>query len=73
MLKMFKYDTSRLHFVGTLPYDNYLNLLQVSTAHIYLTYPFILSWSMLEAMSTGCIVVASGTPPVAEYMKDGYN
>lgn len=73
MLRMFKYDMPRLHFVGPLPYDNYLKLLQVSSAHIYLTYPFILSWSMLEAMSTGCTVIASNTQPVTEYMKDNYN
>ena len=73
MLNMFKYDMSRLHFTGPLPYDNYLKLLQVSTAHVYLTYPFILSWSLLEAMATGCVVVASNTQPVTEYMKDNYS
>ena len=73
MLKMFKFDMSRLHFVGTLPYKDYLNLLQVSSAHIYLTYPFVLSWSMLEAMSAGCNLVASDTPPVTEYIKNNYN
>ncbi len=73
MLKMFKYDMSRLHFVGALPYKDYLKLLQISSAHIYLTYPFVLSWSMLEAMATGCVIVASDTPPVTEYMQDNYN
>ena len=73
MLKMFKFDMSRLHFVGRLAYDEYLKLLQVSTAHVYLTYPFVLSWSMLEAMSTGCVVIASNTQPVVEYMEDKKN
>ena len=73
MLKMFKFDLSRLHFVGPLPYPEYLKLLQVSRAHVYLTYPFILSWSMLEAMATECTIVASNTQPVTEYLKDGYN
>lgn len=73
MLKKFKYDMSRLHFVGLLPYGEYLKLLQVSRAHVYLTYPFILSWSMLEAMATACTVVASDTAPVTEYMEDNHN
>ena len=73
MLKKFKYDMSRLHFVGKLDYDDYIKLLQVSSAHIYLTYPFILSWSMLEAMAAGCVIIASDTPPVTEYMQDNYN
>ena len=73
MLKMFNYDMSRLHFVGILSYNDYLSLLQVSSAHIYLTYPFILSWSMLEAMAVSCPLIASDTAPVLEYVKDGYN
>ena len=59
-------DTSRVHFLGRLPYADYLNVLQVSAAHIYLTYPFVLSWSMLEALASGCVVVGSSTPPVRE-------
>lgn len=66
-------DASRLHFVGQLPYAAYLRLLQVSAAHVYLTYPFVLSWSMLEAMSAGCLVVASRTPPVTEVLRHGEN
>jgi glycosyltransferase involved in cell wall biosynthesis len=65
-------DVSRVHFVGRLAYDKYLKVLQVSTAHVYLTYPFVLSWSMLEAMSVGCAVVASDTSPVREVI-DGEN
>lgn len=59
-------DMSRIHFVGNIPYRTFLALLQVSAVHVYLTYPFVLSWSLLEAMSAGCLIVASNTPPVAE-------
>lgn len=66
-------DLSRIHFTGTLPYDEYLKVLQVSRVHTYLTYPFILSWSMLEAMASGCLLLASGTPSVREVIKEGEN
>jgi glycosyltransferase involved in cell wall biosynthesis len=66
-------DHQRLHFVGTLPYREYVQVLQVSKAHVYLTRPFVLSWSMLEAMSTGCLVVGSRTQPVMEMIEDGKN
>ncbi len=63
-------DLSRVHFIGRVPYSRYLSVLRVSSAHVYLTYPFVLSWSMLESMSAGCAVVASATPPVAEFIHD---
>jgi len=66
-------DLSRVHFLGQLPYSHYLKLLQVSAAHVYLTYPFVLSWSCLEAMSAGCHVVASRTPPVEDFVESGVN
>jgi glycosyltransferase involved in cell wall biosynthesis len=66
-------DPERVHFVGLLGYRAYLNLLQVSSVHVYLTYPFVLSWSFLEALACGCTVVGSATAPVLEVLKDGVN
>lgn len=73
MLKEVKLDTSRVHFLGRLPYQDYLKMLQVSSAHIYLTVPFVLSWSMLEAMALKCNVIASDTAPVQEVIKHEKN
>ncbi len=73
MLAKVPLDMSRVHFVGTLPYGEYLKVLQASDAHIYLTRPFVLSWSMIESMSTGCVVVGSDTAPVREVIRDGEN
>lgn len=67
------FDQSRVHFLGKLPYAEYLKVLQVSRVHVYLTYPFVLSWSMLEAMSAGCLIVGSKTPPVEEVIRHGEN
>lgn len=66
-------DRARLHYVGRIPYEDLLNLLRVGSAHVYLTYPFVLSWSMLEAMSLGCVIVGSATEPVKEVITDGVN
>jgi glycosyltransferase involved in cell wall biosynthesis len=68
-----KIDLTRVHFVGMQEYHNYLTLLQVSSAHVYLTYPFVLSWSFIEAMACGCLIVGSRTPPVLEVLRDGVN
>jgi glycosyltransferase involved in cell wall biosynthesis len=66
-------DMSRIHFLGQVPYETLLRIYQISSAHVYLTYPFVLSWSMLEAMAAGCCVIASRTPPVEEVMANGRN
>ena len=66
-------DAGRVHFVGKLPYLIYLTLLRLSSVHVYMTYPFVLSWSLIEAMASGCCIVASRTPPVLEVMEDGRN
>ena len=66
-------DPERIHFVGPLPYGHYRTLLRASTVHVYLTRPFVLSWSFLEALSCGCLVVASDTEPVREVASDGHN
>ena len=66
-------DLNRVHFLGRLNYPQYLAMLQISSAHIYLTYPFVLSWSLLEAMAAGCVIVASRTPPVEEVIRHGEN
>ena len=57
---------SRVHFLGNVAYQHFIPLLQLSTVHVYLTYPFVLSWSLLEAMSVGCAIVASDTQPLHE-------
>jgi glycosyltransferase involved in cell wall biosynthesis len=66
-------DLTRVHFTGKVPYDHLVDLLHVSRAHAYLTYPFVLSWSMVETLAAGTLVVGSNTAPVAEVIKDGVN
>jgi glycosyltransferase involved in cell wall biosynthesis len=64
-------DWARVHFLGNLPYQHFVPLLQLSRVHVYLTYPFVLSWSLLEAMSVGCAIVASDTAPLREAIEHG--
>lgn len=68
-----QYDKNRVHFLGSLDYSHYLRVLKISSCHVYLTYPFVLSWSLLEAMSISIPIVASATLPVEEVIKDRYN
>jgi len=63
-------DLSRVHFLGRVPYPTFIKVLQISRVHVYLTYPFVLSWSMLEAMAAGCLIVGSRTAPVQEVIRD---
>lgn len=73
MLDELPLDRQRIHFTGYLNRPDFLTMLQASTVHVYLSRPFVLSWSMLEAMSCGCTLVASATPPVQEVVNDGVN
>lgn len=59
-------DWDRVHYLGRIPYDMFISLLQVSRVHVYLTYPFVLSWSLFETMSVEGAIVASDTAPVRE-------
>ena len=73
MLKELDFDLERLHFTERLPRNLYRDVLHASSVHVYLTIPFVLSWSMIEAMSAGCLLVASDTDPVREVVRDGDN
>lgn len=66
-------DTSRVFFLGNVPYATFAKLLQISACHVYLTYPFVLSWSCIEALSAGCLLVGSATPPVREVIEHNRN
>ena len=66
-------DSSRVFFLDTLQYSSYVKIIQISSLHIYLTYPFVLSWSLLEAMSCGALIIGSNTDPVTEVIHDNIN
>ncbi|WP_162009471.1 glycosyltransferase [Labrenzia sp. CE80] len=72
-LKNYDLDLDRTHFTGLVNYDVLRAIFRISSVHVYLTVPFVLSWSMIEAMSTGCIILGSNTPPVQEVVQDEHN
>ncbi len=73
MLKEVDLDLTRVHFTGLLPLEEYRQVLLASSVHVYLTYPYVLSWSLMESMACGCLIVGSNTPPVKEVIEDGVN
>lgn len=73
MMEQFSIDPARVHFVGKLDRPNYLNLLRISALHLYLSVPFVLSWSCIEALACGCLVLGSDVAPVREVLEDGVN
>ena len=68
-----KLDMSRIHFVGKLPLPALHSMLRLTRVHVYFTVPFVLSWSMIEAMAAGCVLIGSRTPPVQELIREGEN
>ncbi len=72
-LKELSFDLDRLHWMGPLQEEEYHKVLSVSQVHLYLTVPFVLSWSLLEAMAAGCSIVASATSPVEEVLEDSHS
>lgn len=70
MLQEVKISPERVHFLGKITHEAYIKMLQISSAHVYLTVPFVLSWSMLEAMAAGCVVIGSKTAPVLEVLNN---
>jgi glycosyltransferase involved in cell wall biosynthesis len=73
VLKTVQPDLNRLRFTGLLPQEQLAEILSISDLHIYLTVPFVLSWSMLNALACECVVMASDTAPVREFITDGEN
>jgi glycosyltransferase involved in cell wall biosynthesis len=64
-------DPRRVHFLGRVPHERMLAALRLSSAHVYYSYPFVLSWSLVEAMASGCYVIGSDTPPLRDAIVDG--
>jgi len=68
-----KFDASRVLMPGQISYDLYRAMLQRSDAHVYLTYPFVASWSLREAIASGCAIIGADVEPVAEFVTHGKN
>ncbi len=68
-----RYDPARVLMPGQIPYDVYLQMLQRSDVHIYLTYPFVASWSLREALACGCVVIGAEVDPVREFITHNRN
>jgi len=66
-------DLSRVHFLGKVTHARFIEMLRVSSVHVYLSYPFVLSWSFLEAMSAGCLIIAASTAATREVIRDRSN
>ena len=66
-------DPRRVLFPGRIDYQLYIAMLQRSDAHVYLSYPFVASWSLREALASGCVVIGSDTPTVREFVTHGQN
>jgi len=66
-------DPERVHFTGRIPHARMLAALRLSTAHVYYSYPFVLSWSLVEAMASGCYVIGSDSAPLRDAIQDGAN
>ncbi|MBR0904591.1 glycosyltransferase family 4 protein [Bradyrhizobium liaoningense] len=73
LLSEVSFNADTVHFTGHLETEQFRKVMQVSSAHVYLTYPFVLSWSLLEAMASGCLIVGSRTPPVEEVIAHRVN
>ena len=73
MMSRYPLDPARVHFVGKLARSDYLDLLRVSALHLYLSVPFVLSWSCVEALACGCLLLGSDVAPVREVVEDGVN
>jgi glycosyltransferase involved in cell wall biosynthesis len=68
-----KIDLTRVHFLGKIPYEQHLSLLKRSDAHVYLSYPFVASWSLRESLACGCAVIGADTDTVVEFVKHREN
>ncbi|MGB0798845.1 MAG: glycosyltransferase, partial [Planktomarina sp.] len=66
MLEKWDFDMDRIHFTGRLPYNQYRDVLRRSNGHVYLTVPFVLSWSLVESMAIGCPIITNDCAPTRE-------